>query len=94
MGILISRRKGPSAKVPCHDRGRIRPPPIPTGGGQAASLFTSKIKVNPPLERTGKGGKRKGPSATADWRGCPRAGGWVACRLGGGGGETRELDTP
>lgn len=35
----------------------------------------------------------RGPLATADWRGCPRAGGWVACRLRGGE-EMRELDTP
>lgn len=91
MGILVSRREGLSAKVPCHDRGGSDHP-LPPGGGQAASLFTFVIKVNPPLGGTGKGGKRKGPLATANWRGCPRARGWVACRLGGA--EMRELDTP
>lgn len=59
-------------------------PSLPRRRASCLSLYICN-KVNPPLGGTGKGGKRKGLLAPADWRGCPRAGGWVARRLGGRG---------
>lgn len=67
-------------------------PSLPRRKESCLSLYICN-KVNPPLGGTGKGGKRKGPLAPADWRGCPRAGGGWHVGLGGGG-EMRELDTP